>query len=129
MNNENQIGSSFVIGFEMTILFYSIIHIVLAVVFQSVRFGILGLLSGSLLLTLFSNFAELHSLSEESIRSWKIGMGKTTSTWFAKFQRSCQPLRINIGNFCYADRTLILTIISIIINNATSLIISYKDQH
>lgn len=114
-------------GFEIAILFYSIIHIVLAVVFQEVRYGIFGVVSCLLLLGMFSNFAELHSLSEDSIHSWKIGILR--QSWFAKFHHSCRPLKIYIGNFYYADRQLLLTIISIIIDNVTSLIISYKDTH
>ena len=52
--------------------------------------------------------------------------GKNQFLWFEKFLMSTRPLRMYVGNFFYVDKTFVLTLAEIIINQTVSLILSFK---
>ena len=132
-NHMTQIYGLWPLGFQITFVFGIILNNFLAVVYYNVRSFILAILGMFLLINFFRRFADVHCTSEEAISSWRelesSNPNQMWVKWFKKFRASCRPIRINIGEFFYVDKTLVLTIIYIIINNSATLILTYKETH
>ena len=61
--------------------------------------------------------------SRETLESWKRLEYK--SKYFAKYRRFCRPLRIKFGRFFYAERILLLTVLSIVLVQSTNLVVPF----
>ena len=113
------------LGVELSTIFLIVTNTFLAVVFSDVPSLVRALALSFLLKVFLTRLAEVHSTSESAIQTWR-QQQKVSSSWFRKFSRSCQPLRVNVGSFCYVDRKLMLTIMSLIVGQTTNLILTYK---
>ena len=82
-----------------------------------------------LILTLHSykNFGNVYEESSKSLRRWSSSMVPAKSA-FSKFCRAYRPLRVRIGRFYYADRSLMLTILSIILVNTANLALTARNN-
>ena len=62
--------------------------------------------------------------SQKSLKCWRKMDHK--SKCFAKYSRSCRPLRIRFGRFFYADKTLLLTVVSTILAETANLVLTFS---
>ncbi|CAG7821480.1 unnamed protein product [Allacma fusca] len=76
------------------------------------------------LINIWDNMGKLSEISSEIIQSWK-GMDGG-AMWFKKYLKSLQPIRVYIGSFFYADRGIKLTILSILLDQTSSLLLSIQ---
>jgi len=124
----SSIYSVWPIGCEISMIGAAVVNLFLAVIFLSFRFLINGVLFSCLITGFFTRFAEAHAQSSKVIESWKGVQTRGSRLWFHKYLRSCQPISMRVGGLFQADAELVLTIISIIISNATSLILAYRAE-
>ena len=64
--------------------------------------------------------------SQKSLEFWRKMDHK--SKWFAKYGRSCRPLRIRFGRFFYADKTLLLTVVFTVLTETAKLVLTFSPQ-
>ncbi|CAG7730352.1 unnamed protein product, partial [Allacma fusca] len=76
----------------------------------------------SFLINIWENMGQTYEISSGVLQSWKDMEG--SALWFKKYLRSVKPIRVFIGSFFYADRQIKLTIISIVLNQTLSLLLS-----
>ena len=101
-------------------------NLVQAVIFRSSR----GIVIGFGVLAVFINFqtscSQLHEESTELIGDW----AKTSSrTDFVKFRKASKSIRVPIGAFFYFDRSLILTTMSIVLDNFVNLVVMFNSDY
>ncbi|CAG7822645.1 unnamed protein product, partial [Allacma fusca] len=74
------------------------------------------------LINIWDNMGHVSEISSEILQSWN-GMDGG-AVWFKKYLKSLQPIRVYIGSFFYADRGIKLTILSILLDQTSSLLLS-----
>ena len=84
------------------------------------------MVSFPLLLHLIRASGTVYEESEESLKCWKRMEYK--HKWFAKFRRSCRPLRIKFGSFFYADKGLGLTAVATIVSHTANLVLTFSQK-
>ena len=120
------------LGAEGALVFVIVSNIFMAIVLEDIPGLVRALAMSFLTRGFYSKLAEVHSMSSAAVDSWKFGMitgngiGNGRSLWFNKFVRSVRPLRVHVGSFFYVDKYLLLTIMSIILEQTANLILSYK---
>ena len=104
-----------------------IVNMTFAVLFLSIRGLILAAAFCVVILGAYKNYGVLYEESKKSISQWS-GYTATESQqrWFCRFTKSCMPLRINIGAFYYADRSLMLTMLSTILVSTANLALTIR---
>ena len=98
-------------------------NLFLAVIFGSAKGAIVGILSVALIRIMFGNLARINEASTEVLVSWRQFDGPR---WFRKFEKSCRPLTVLIGRYYFADKQLVLTILSIVTVNTANLIMTFR---
>ena len=105
----------------------SVVNNFQAVIFFNPR----GLIASAILQTLcvliFKHLGHVWEASATTLRSWK--NAQQNSKVFQKYLRSVRPLRVKIASLYYADYTLVIIILSVIVSNSGGLIVAYKDRH
>ena len=72
----------------------------------------------------------MHHESVALLTQWKSLFGGSRNgvigkgPWFRRYLRSCRPVDVPVGSFFYVDKGLILTSLSIVTNNAASLVLA-----
>ena len=69
-----------------------------------------------------SYMADMNEMSLEMLRKQRGRLGNVP-LWFRRFLSSCRPFNVQIGNFFFVDRGLIITIVSTIIDNTVTLLL------
>ena len=69
--------------------------------------------------------AEVYHTSSDVLHEWRRVNRRDLPLWFPRFQKSCRLLYVPIGRFFYVDRGLVLTVLSIMLNNSASLILTF----
>ena len=67
--------------------------------------------------------AKVHETSSDVLRRWRHVRRRDVPPWFPRYLKSCRIVYVPVGSFFYIDRGLVLTVLSIITNGATSLIL------
>ncbi|CAG7730780.1 unnamed protein product [Allacma fusca] len=83
---------------------------------------VVALFSTTFLINIWESMGQISEISSEILQSWK-GMDGG-AMWFKKYLKSLQSIRVYIGSFFYADREIKLTILSILLNQTSSLLLS-----
>ena len=65
--------------------------------------------------------------SEESLKCWR-SVDYHNHKLFAKFRRSCRPLRIKFGSFFHADRSLALTVVTTVFSQTANLVLTFSQK-
>ena len=73
------------------------------------------------LLYLFQRMGNVYTESSELLSEF---VPNYSTPWFRRVVKAYKPLRVNVGSFYYADRTLVLTILTIIFTNTASLVMA-----
>ena len=109
-------------------IFFVVLNLFIAVTFQDISSLVKALLLLYLVVTCFSLLAQVYSSSSDAIETWKRNTesGEIGGNAVKKFRRSVRPLRVSIGAFFLIDKPFILTFISIIVDQAVNLIISFN---
>ncbi|CAG7676108.1 unnamed protein product [Allacma fusca] len=116
--------SFWALGAQTFLTVFCISNIFQAGALHNIRGIIAGLIQVILIKVIFKHLATIYESSAQTVQSWE----KTSGTlFFKKFTRACQPFRVVVGSFYFADYTLILTMIAIISTNSASMIVAYKD--
>ena len=96
-----------------------------AVVGVSIRSLVVALVVGYGFVQLLEATAEVHQTSSDVLEEWRKVSRRDVPVWFPRFLKSCPCLSIPVGSFFYVDRGLILTFLSITLNNSASLILTF----
>ena len=70
---------------------------------------------------LFKRMGNIYTESHELLSEF---LPACSTPWFRRTCKAYRPLRVNVGSFYYADRTLVLTILTIILTNTASLVMA-----
>ena len=70
---------------------------------------------------LFKRMGNIYTESQELLSEF---LPACSTPWFGRTCKAYRPLRVNVGSFYYADRTLVLTILTIILTNTASLVMA-----
>ena len=89
------------------------INCTLAVLYFHPRGIFMVIVTFPLLLHFVKASVNVHDESRDTLESWKRLEHKRK--YFAKYRRSCRPLRIRFGRFFYADKIFLLTLLSIVL--------------
>ena len=104
---------------------------IFAVVFNTYKAVILGSVRALLLaltvcmghIQFIEATAQVYDTSSDVLRNWRHVRRRDVPPWFPRYLRSCRIVYVPVGSFFYIDRGLVLTVLSIITNGATSLIL------
>jgi hypothetical protein len=100
-------------------------NFVQAVIFHSSR----EIVAGIGVLTVFINFqtscSQLHEESTELIGSWAKASSRPD---FIKFRKASKSILVPIGTF-YFDRSLIITTMSIVLDNFVNLVVMFNSTY
>ena len=89
----------------------------------AVRIFLVAMLCLYVLVTVWKGLGDVYENSVEVLARWRYHHG----VHFRKFLRSTRPVRVEIGSYFYADRTLVLTLLNIIaVNTFNVLLASWK---
>ena len=68
--------------------------------------------------------AKVYDTSNDVLKKWRNVGRKNVPVWFPRFLRSCRNVYVPVGTFFYIDRALVLTVLSIITDASSSLILA-----
>ncbi|CAG7659417.1 unnamed protein product [Allacma fusca] len=120
-NYTNAVFGIWTIQTAITTVVGVIINAFLAIIFFKSRSYVIATIGCIVILMLFKNLGQLFEESRETFLSWK----KITQPEFRKFHRSCRPLRVSVGSFYFADKSLMLTLLTIIVTHSANLILTF----
>ena len=106
---------------ESTWIFTAIVNASLAIVKLSPRSTAMVIAVSTILLYLFKRMGNVYTESRELLSEF---LPTCSTPWFRRTCKAYRPLRVNVGTFYYADRTLVLTILTIILTNTASLVVA-----
>ena len=69
--------------------------------------------------------AQVYDKSTDVLRSWRHVGRRDVPVWFPRFLKSCKNVYVPVGRFFHIDRGLVLTVLSIITNASSSLILAH----
>jgi len=102
-------------------------NLVQAVVFHTSRGVVVGLGVSSVFAMFQTSCSQLHEESTKLLRSWA---SATRFPYFVKLRKASKSIRVPIGKFFYFDRTIVLTTMSIILDNFINLVVMFtSEQH
>ena len=89
-----------------------VVNITFAVLHASPRSLVMASTLFIIVIYAYKTYGTLYEESRTTLESWK--RGGRSSAWFRRFCRAYRPPRVVIGSFFYADKSLTLTILSIV---------------
>ena len=122
--NFTQLYPKFVLGMELFVVTIAVCNLYMAVEFHSVRALVMAVGCTVTFCWGMGEFAAVYETSKKTIDVWKGSEHVRKSLWFRKFLSSCNPIRVPLGSLFYIDRGFALTVLSIIIQCAASLILA-----
>ena len=72
---------------------------------------------------LIKSTAQVYETSSDVLRRWRQVHRRDVPLWFPRYLKSCRIVYVPIGSFFYMDRGLVLTVLSMMTNGATTLIL------
>ena len=104
---------------------------IFAVVFNTYKAVILGSVRALLLaltvcmghIQFIEATAQVYDTSSDVLKKWRHVRRRDVPLWFPRFLKSCRIVYVPVGSFFYIDRGLVLTVLSIMLNAATTLIL------
>jgi len=91
---------------------------------RAVQQFVVAIFFASTLLHLWTDMGDIFKSAKSVQQSWK---EKVEDPWFKRFLRSTRVVRMNVGAFFYADRSIRLTILGMISQNTVSLLLSTSE--
>ena len=88
----------------------------------AIRIFLVAMLSFYVLVTVWKGLGDVYQNSVEVLATWSQQEGN--SLLLRKFIRSTRPVRVEIGSYFYADRSMVLTLLDIITQNTFSLLLA-----
>ena len=126
VNFFNEIYQNWLYGLESFAVVAVTINATIAILYFHPRGIIAATVSFHLLLHCVKASGSVYEESRKSLECWRKMDHK--SKCFAKYSRSCRPLRIRFGRFFYSDKTLLLTVISTILTQTANLVVTFSPQ-
>ena len=114
----------FMILTQTAAIFFIVLNTYQAVVGRSVRALVLASAVAYELTKFVEASAQVYHVSTDVLDEWRRVNRSQVPLWFNRFLRSCKFLCVPVGSFFYVDRGLVLTIMSIILDNAANLILA-----
>ena len=124
LNGFNEIYQTWVSWIETFVVVLTVLSSAVAVLYFHPRGIVTAMISFPLLMYFIRTSGAVYDESEECLKYWK--KAECKGTWFAKYRRSCRPLRIRFGNYFYADRGLTLTVLTTIVRETVSLVVTFS---
>ncbi|CAG7824251.1 unnamed protein product [Allacma fusca] len=122
----NATFGKWVLGAEITLMWVVVFNIFLAIVFGTVRGTVNGVIGTIIFLQFYKMMGQTYELSKGTLGSWRKVTYRVDSPWMKRSMRACKPLAVNVGSFCYADKSLMLTILAIISSASANLILTFR---
>ena len=112
---------------QTTWIFTAIVNATIAIVKLSLRFSIMCIAVIIVLLYLFKKMSYIHTYSVGLLTHALPPFSR--APWFSRVCLAYRPLRANVGALYYADKTLVLTIITTILSNTATLVLAEFSSH
>ena len=119
MANFNWTFSTWALVVEVMVIAAVVMNSSIAILFLSARAAPIGIAALTLLVTVFGSLGNVHSRSRKLILTCR---GMRGNAWLTRHYIATQELRVKVGSFFYADRSLVLTILSIILTNTVNIV-------
>ena len=71
----------------------------------------------------YKTLGNIHESSNEAVKMWS---KMNQNPWFARFLRSCKPLKFEVTGFYFVDKGMPLTLANIIVTRTVDLLIAGK---
>ena len=117
----NGVFGYYALSIEILGIVAVVVNTTLAVIYDSGRAFIISLAALIILLHAYKSYGAVYEESKVSRDSWM-----STAILTRQYRRAYRPGRISIGSFFHADRSLILTMLSIILNHTLNLVLAVK---
>lgn len=121
----NSIFSSYTVTIQVAGMFLIVVNSTLALAYSSIRGLVLGSAFFVIVLLQYKNYGTVYEESCTTLETWRT---VRSDPWFRRYCKSCRPLRVNMGRYYFADRTLVLTMLSIILDNTANLTIGVQQS-
>ncbi|CAG7730401.1 unnamed protein product [Allacma fusca] len=121
----NKVYGTWVLGCEAGLIWVVVINIFIMVVFGTVRSFVNTFITSWMFLQLFKMLGQVHDLSKEILWSWKGAPAQNHTIASTKCIAAFRPLHVSVGSFYFADKSLFLTILSIILTSSANLILTF----
>ena len=121
----NQIFGHWTLVWQTTFISVFVIDITIAVVSQSVRALLVAASIGTMMAYLYTKMGKVFEESQGILHAW---LPWCNDPWLKKRCEAYRALRVNVGSFYYADRGLILTMLSIALQNTSNLVLTLRDR-
>ena len=117
----NGVFGYYTLSVEILGIIAIVVNTALTVLYDSPRAIVISLTSVIVLLHGFKSFGAVYEESKKSRDSWI-----STGIIARRYYRAYRPGRICVGSFFHADKSLILTILSIVLNYTSNLVLAVK---
>ena len=119
MENFNGTFSIWVYLVEVMVIVAAVMNASIAILFQSARSALITAAALTVLLTVFGSLGNVHAGSRNLLVACR---NMRDNAWLTRHSIATRELRVKVGLFFYADRSLVLTILSIILNNTANIV-------
>lgn len=127
VNCFNHLFRQWMSGIELLAAVDTVVYITVAVLTGMPRALISSAVAFIALFYTISMSGDVFTLSGHILqKDWSNGEGMRHS-WFEKSRRAFRPLRIEFGSFFYADKCLMLTVLSTVLTNTTNLLVFLRN--
>jgi len=101
-------------------------NLVQAVLYHSIRGVVVVIGCLSFLSKFHTSCSQLHEESTGLLFTWA---KSSSAPYFVKFRKASKSIRVPIGKFFYFDRSLVLTTMSVILDNFVNLVVAFGSAH
>ena len=120
----NKIFGNWTLVWQATFISVLVIDITIAVLNQSVRALLVAGCIGTMMVYLYTKMGEVFEESQ-GIHAW---LPWRHDPWLKKCCEAYRALRVNVGSFYYADRGLIFTMLAIMLQNTSNLVLTLRGR-
>ena len=108
---------------EVLFILLLVVNINVALLTQSVR---ALLVAGPVFVTMMYLYTKMGEIFEESQDLLRNHLPTCNDAWFRRRRKAYRTLRVNVGSFYCADRSLVLTMLSIITQYTANMVLTLK---
>ena len=115
----NSIYGTFMLTLELLLIVAVVVNTTFAVLLGSPRSLVIASTLFVIVIYAYKAYGSVYEESRETWESWQ--RGGINNAWFRRYCKAYRPPRVALGTFFYADKSLTLTILSVVLNNTVSM--------
>lgn len=104
-----------------------VIDMTVAIISQSVHAGLVVASIVTMMTYLFTKMGEIFGESHGILQAWLVSSKNNNDPWLKRRCKAYRALRANVGSFYYADKGLIVTALSIVLQSPANLVLAFRN--